>query len=271
MDVLLTGWQGPVTGQSAEQSGWRSPHVNLNLYLPPSYALVRRIQLRCRSSSRRPSLHSLRALLIHYFFFLRWESVELVNRIGDSKGIKHRKLAMLWLFLAGLCFNSWSVRLSSMGHFFSDIWYIKNHPHTCPSPPGFLKNRASWKDSWRPFFVNFEKTPGCQERYWYSLHAPRNRSDAHSFLLVQMHHTNSGTVYSLQTILSLRKLCGLTFLLQIVDLSGSARTSRFPCISAAIFEYHTISRIYQSETVRAPFARTYHRELERAWQFDTTW
>ena len=73
----------------------------------------------------------------------------------------------------GLCLDSWSVRLSSMGHFFSDIWFLKSHPYTRPS-------------SWLP-----EKTPGCQERYWYSLRAPRNRSDARFFLLIlQMHHTN---------------------------------------------------------------------------------
>ena len=32
------------------------------------------------------------------------------------------------------------------------LWhcYLKNHPRTCPSPLGFLKNRASWLDSWRP-------------------------------------------------------------------------------------------------------------------------
>ena len=34
----------------------------------------------------------------------------------------------------GLCFDSWSVWLSSMGHFLSDIWFLKNHLHTCPSP-----------------------------------------------------------------------------------------------------------------------------------------
>jgi len=75
------------------------------------------------------------------------------------------------IFRRGLCSDSWSLRLSSMGHFFFDIWFLKNHPHTCPS---------SWLS---------EKTPGCQEKHWYSLRAPRNRSDAHLFLLVQMHHT----------------------------------------------------------------------------------
>ena len=51
-----------------------------------------------------------------------------------------------------------------------------------------------------------------------------------------------------------------------MDLSGSARTPRFPCVSA-IFECHTISRVYPSnKTVwGAHFARTYLWELERAW------
>jgi len=76
-----------------------------------------------------------------------------------------------------------------------------------------------------------------------------------------------------QTILSLIKLCGLTLLLRkevILDLSRSARTPRFSCVSANS-ECHTISRVYPSETVRAHPARTYHRGLERAWQFDITW
>jgi hypothetical protein len=46
--------------------------------------------------------------------------------------------------------------------------------------------------------------------------------------------------------------------------SDSARTPRFPCVSA-ISECHTILRVYPSETVRAHLTRTsYHRELERA-------
>ena len=49
-----------------------------------------------------------------------------------------------------VCSDSWSLRLSSMGYFFSDIWFLINHPHTCPS---------SW--------LLPEKTPGCQEKHWY--------------------------------------------------------------------------------------------------------
>jgi len=30
---IIVDWRGPVTGRSAEQTGWRSPHVNLNLNL----------------------------------------------------------------------------------------------------------------------------------------------------------------------------------------------------------------------------------------------
>ena len=82
---------------------------------------------------------------------------------------------------------------------------------------------------------------------------------------------NSGTAYWLQTIL--KKVVHADLLIANkgdMDLSGSARTPRSPCVSA-IFECHTISRVHPSETVQAPLARTYHRELERAWQFDTTW
>ena len=127
-----------------------------------------------------------------------------VYRIGDSKGIKHRKQAMLWLFQE-FALTARLLRLSSnMGHF-SDIWFLKNQPHTCPS-------------SWLP-----DKTPGCQEKHWYSLRAPQNRSDAHSFLIGSDASYDSGTVYSLKTILFLRKLCRLTFLLQIEAIHGLIR------------------------------------------------
>ena len=45
-----------------------------------------------------------------------WSAIVRVYRTGDSKGNKSKKYVKLWL-----CFNSWSVRLSSMGHLFSDI------------------------------------------------------------------------------------------------------------------------------------------------------
>jgi hypothetical protein len=51
---------------------------------------------------------------------------------------------------------------------------------------------------------------------------------------------DSGTVYSLQTILFLRKLCRLAFLMQVEAIHGLIRfcTPRLPYISA-IFECHT--------------------------------
>jgi hypothetical protein len=64
---------------------------------------------------------------------------------------------------------------------------------------------------------------------------------------------NSGTVY----IPSWKSCAGWPSCLQTesqyVDLSGSMCTPRLPCVSA-IFGCHTISWVYQSETVRAPFA-----------------
>jgi hypothetical protein len=62
---------------------------------------------------------------------------------------------------------------------------------------------------------------------------------------------DSGTVYSLQTILFSKKLCGLTFLLQLEVLLGLFRFcmhSGFPFVSA-ILERYTIMRVYPSETV----------------------
>ena len=150
----------------------------------------------------------------------------------------------------GLCFDSWSVRLSSMDHFFSDICFFKNHPHTCPSS-GLS-----------------EKTPGCQKRYWYSLHTPRNRSDAHFFYWFRCIIRFWNSLLSSNNPL-LEKVVQADLLIanrsnQYMDLLGSARTPRFPCISA-VFECQTISQIYPSKTVWAHFARTYHWELERTW------
>jgi hypothetical protein len=49
-------------------------------------------------------------------------AIARVYRICDSKGIKHRKHAMLHaMAFPGLRFDSWPVRMSSMGHFFTDI------------------------------------------------------------------------------------------------------------------------------------------------------
>jgi len=61
----------------------------------------------------------------------------------------------------GLCFESLAVRLSSMAT--SSLKLKITLAHTRPS---------SWL---------LEKNPGCQERYWYSLLALQNRSDAHFF------------------------------------------------------------------------------------------
>ena len=85
-------------------------------------------------------------------------AIDRVFRIGDSKGIKKTCHAVSF---PGLRFDSWSVWSSSSGHFFFDVRFLKNHPCIRPA-------------SWRP-----NKTPGCQERYWYPLRAPRNKSDAH--------------------------------------------------------------------------------------------
>jgi len=137
------------------------------------------------------------------------------------------------------------------------VWFLSNHPCTRPS-------------SWLP-----EKTPGCQERYWYSLRAPWNRSDAHLFLLVRMHHKilEQFTVFK-QPSCFLRNCAGwFTFCKQewYMDLPGSACAPRFTYILTA-FGCHTISSDYQSSrTVWTHSTWTYHGGLERSWHFDTTW
>ena len=74
-------------------------------------------------------------------------TIARVYRIGDSKGIKNRKRAMLWLF---------QVFTLTAGLYGCQVWATSSrtydsskitHPHTDPST-GIP-----------------EKTPGCQERY----------------------------------------------------------------------------------------------------------
>jgi len=130
-------------------------------------------------------------------------------------------------------------------------------------------------DSSKPPLFPFKtsKNSGCQERHWYPLRASRNRSDAHLSIGSDALY-DSVTVYCLQAILFLRKLCGLTSSCKqkwFMDLSGSAVAWRIPCVSAT-FGCHSISQVHhQSETILAHSTRTYHWGLERAWQFGTTW
>jgi hypothetical protein len=92
-------------------------------------------------------------------------AIARVYKIGDSKGIKHRKLAMLWLF---------QVFALTAGLYGCQVWATssltllpqKSPPHMSftsrlPEKPGFLIRLLKAFVN----FVNFEKTPGCQERY----------------------------------------------------------------------------------------------------------
>jgi hypothetical protein len=126
---------------------------------------------------------------------------------------------------------------------------LKNHPYTRPS-------------SRLP-----EKTPECQVRYWYSLHAPQNRSDAHSFYWFRLKQ-----FALIKQSSSWGSFAGGPFYCRqgwYMNLSDSARVPIFPRVSANI-GCHTISRVYKSETVRAHYTQTCHWGLERTWQFDTT-
>jgi len=99
---------------------------------------------------------------------------------GQLPGYQAQKTCNAMAF-PGLCFDSWSLRLPSMGHFFSDIWYLKNHPHTCPSSwlpektPGVKKSTDTHcmlrETSQMPnFFYRFR----CIIRFWNSLLSSNN-------------------------------------------------------------------------------------------------
>ena len=81
----------------------------------------------------------------------------------------------------------------------------------------------------------------------------------------------------LQTLLFLKKLCGLTFFLQTEVIHGLIRgftLQDFPVSSVEISAFlgcHTILWVYLSGTDQAHSARTYHWRLERTWHFDTPW
>jgi hypothetical protein len=97
-----------------------------------------------------------------------------VYRTGDSKGIKHRKYAKLWLFqvfalTAGL--YGCQVRATSSLTYDSSKITL-----THVLKLGFLKIRL----------LGVKK--GTNPPHWVV--ALQNRSDAHSFLLVQMHRNS---------------------------------------------------------------------------------
>ena len=71
-------------------------------------------------------------------------AIARVYRIGDSKGIKHKKCNAM--AFPGLCFDSWSVRLSNMGHIFSDNDSSEITP-THVLHLGFLKSLLGVKKS----------------------------------------------------------------------------------------------------------------------------
>ena len=109
-------------------------------------------------------------------------AIARVFKTGDSKGIKHRKHAMLWLFqvfvlTAGL--YGCQIR-----HFFSNLSFLKNYFCTRPS---------SWLS---------ETNIGCQKKHWYTQLATRDGTDAYRLLLVQVHHTILEQPTRLRVVLS---------------------------------------------------------------------
>ena len=131
-----------------------------------------------------------------------------------------------------------------MGHFFSDMWFLKHYPHTVTCDTSFIL--ASWKDPWVSRKVLI--LTACSAK---QVRCPFFSIDSDASY-------DSGTVCSLQTILFLRNLCGLTFLLQIEMIHGVIRFCTHSKISLHLsnFECHAISRVYPSKTIQAFPART---------------
>ena len=96
----------------------------------------------------------------------------------------------------GLCFDSWSIRLSSMGHFFSDIWFLKNHPYMRPS---------SWLPERLLDVKKGTKLTACSAKQVRCPFFSIGSDASYDF----------GTVYSSNNPLL---VCGLTFLLQAIEV-----------------------------------------------------
>ena len=101
---------------------------------------------------------------------------------------------------------------------------------------------------------------------WYSLRAPRNRSDAHFFLLVQLHHTILEQFTLFEQSSSWESCAGwpICKLKWYVDLPDSARTPKFPTSQQFWMPYDLASlSIWNSSSSLCANISTM---LERAWQ-----
>ena len=122
-------------------------------------------------------------------------AIARVYRTGSSKGITHRKHAMLWLF---------QVFALTAGLYGCQVWATSSLTYDSSKiNPTHVLILASWKDFWvsRKVLILTACSAKQVRCPFFSI-----GSDA---------SYGSGTVYSIQTILFLRKLCGLTFLSQI--------------------------------------------------------
>ena len=96
-------------------------------------------------------------------------AIARVFRTGDSKGIKHRKHAMLWLF------QVFALTASLYG---CQVWATSSQPTI---PQKLLLHTSFILAFWNKF--------GCQKQHWCTQLAMGDRTDAYLFLLVQVHYT----------------------------------------------------------------------------------
>jgi hypothetical protein len=182
-------------------------------------------------------------------------AIARVYRTGSSKGYHHhtQKTCHVVAF-PGLRFDSWPVRMLSMGHFFTDIWLLSNHPCTRPSswlPEKILGVKKGTdthcvlrETGQMPIFFYWFR---CTIRSWSSL-LSSNNPHLEKIVRADLLLANRSDTWTYQVLHALQ------------DLPTSQQ-----------FLNAIRSRQTQSRTVWTHSTWTYHWGLERSWHFDTTW
>ena len=115
-----------------KQKSW-SASAGLTLRFPPSRTTAHLWNLSLNSNTLKSLLLVMESCSPLLRRWRKTAGLPLLPELTElQQGYQNRKCYAT--AFPGLCLGSWSIRLSSMGHFFSDIWFLKNHLHTCPSP-----------------------------------------------------------------------------------------------------------------------------------------
>jgi len=237
-----------------KQKSWSSS-AGATLRFPPSHTTAHLWNLSLNSNTLESLLLVMEACSQPKKMACNFRSaIARVYRIGDSKGIKHRKHAMLWLF---------QVFALTAGLYGCQVWATSSLTYDSSkiTPThilhlGFLKRLLGVKESidthcvlretgqMPTFFYWFR----CIIRFWNSLLSSNNpllEKVVQTDLLI----ANRSDTWTYQVLHALQD---------------------FPTSQQFLNAIRSREAIAQYKTVRAHFARTYYWKLERAWQFDTT-